>query len=108
VPEPPLELALRLGSPTVRPQPGVSGLRVRGEIMGPGKDENVGKAQSVLILINPIISNRTRTSLAPAQAVFCLMTSPSALKHVPSRSSWVKEGWMPAKHLASIGYRRGI
>jgi hypothetical protein len=28
-------------------------IRVRGEIMGPGKYENVGKSQSVLVMINP-------------------------------------------------------
>jgi hypothetical protein len=36
-------------------------LRVRVEIMGPAKYENAGKSQSVLIMINPIISTRTRT-----------------------------------------------
>jgi hypothetical protein len=35
-------------------------LRVRGEIMGPGNYENVGKSQPDLIRINPIISPRTR------------------------------------------------
>jgi hypothetical protein len=34
-------------------------LRVREEIMGPGKYESVGKSQSVLSLIDPIISPRT-------------------------------------------------
>ena len=34
--------------------------RVRVEIMGPGKYEIVGKSQSVLFMINPIISTRTR------------------------------------------------
>ena len=36
-------------------------LRVRVEIMGPGKYEHVGKSQSVLIMINPIIFTRTRS-----------------------------------------------
>eukprot|EP01047_Picozoa_sp_COSAG01_P029837 COSAG01_NODE_2061_length_8482_cov_6.301925_2_plen_89_part_00 len=36
-------------------------LRVRVEIMGPGRYENVGKSQSVLIVINPMIFTRTRT-----------------------------------------------
>jgi hypothetical protein len=31
-----------------------------GEIMGPGNYENVGKSQPVLIVINPMISPRTR------------------------------------------------
>jgi hypothetical protein len=39
-------------------------LRVRVEIMGPGKCESVGKSQSVLIMIDPTISTRTR-SVAP-------------------------------------------
>jgi hypothetical protein len=30
--------------------------------MGPGKYENVGKSQSVLVMINPMISPRTPTS----------------------------------------------
>jgi hypothetical protein len=34
---------------------------VRVGIMGPGKDENVGKSQSVLIMIDPIIFTRSRT-----------------------------------------------
>jgi hypothetical protein len=37
-------------------------LRVRVKIMGPGKYENVGKSQSVFIMIDPIISPRTRAS----------------------------------------------
>jgi hypothetical protein len=41
---------------------------VRVEIMGPGKYENVGKSQSVLIMINPIIFTRTRrTAIAPCK-----------------------------------------
>jgi hypothetical protein len=36
-------------------------LRVRVEIRGPGKFRNVGKSQCVLIMINPMISTRTRT-----------------------------------------------
>jgi hypothetical protein len=39
----------------------VDDLRVRGEIMGPGKYESVGKSQSVLIMINPIIAPGTHT-----------------------------------------------
>jgi hypothetical protein len=35
-------------------------VRVRVKIMGPGKYENVGKSQSVLMMIDPIISTRTR------------------------------------------------
>jgi hypothetical protein len=35
-------------------------VRVRVEIMGLGKYENVGKSQPVLIMINPIIITRTR------------------------------------------------
>jgi hypothetical protein len=31
--------------------------------MGPGKHENVGESQSVLIMINRMISSRTRTAL---------------------------------------------
>jgi hypothetical protein len=37
-----------------------SRLRVRMEIMGPGKYENVRESQSVLIIINPMIFTRTR------------------------------------------------
>jgi hypothetical protein len=36
-------------------------LRVRGEMMGPGKYESVGKSQPVLVMINPMISPRIRT-----------------------------------------------
>jgi hypothetical protein len=39
---------------------------VRVEIMGLGKYENVGKSQSVLIMIDPIISTRTRSMRAGA------------------------------------------
>jgi hypothetical protein len=49
-------------------------LRVRVEIMGPGKYEHVGESQSVLIMINPIIFTHTRNrqksagrALAPAR-----------------------------------------
>jgi hypothetical protein len=38
------------------------GLRVRVEIVGPGKNEDVGKSQSVLVMIHPMISTRTRTT----------------------------------------------
>jgi hypothetical protein len=41
---------------------------VRVEIMGPGKYENVGKSQSVLIMINPIIFTRTRTRTRKPQS----------------------------------------
>jgi hypothetical protein len=43
-------------------------VRVRGEITGPGKYENVDQSQSVLIMINPMIFPRThrRTSRCPA------------------------------------------
>jgi hypothetical protein len=37
--------------------------RVRVEIMGPGKYENVGKSQAVLIMNDPIVSTRTRILL---------------------------------------------
>jgi hypothetical protein len=48
--------------------PGVCGsIRVRVEIMGPGKYKNVGKSQSVVIMINPIIFTRTRRYLGRAQ-----------------------------------------
>jgi hypothetical protein len=39
-------------------------VRVRVERMGPGKFRNVGKSQWVLIMINPIISTRTRIDSA--------------------------------------------
>jgi hypothetical protein len=42
--------------------PGHTHLRVRVEIMGSQKCGIVGKSQSVLITINPIIFTRTRTS----------------------------------------------
>jgi hypothetical protein len=38
----------------------LSVLRVRGEIMGPGKYDHIGTSQSVLIMINPSIFTRTR------------------------------------------------
>eukprot|EP01047_Picozoa_sp_COSAG01_P023701 COSAG01_NODE_1443_length_10286_cov_7.093649_2_plen_94_part_00 len=37
-------------------------VRVRGEMMGPEQSETVGKAQSVLMMINPMTSPRTRTN----------------------------------------------
>eukprot|EP01047_Picozoa_sp_COSAG01_P009867 COSAG01_NODE_411_length_17360_cov_11.401852_20_plen_116_part_00 len=37
----------------LRPRTHRAFIRVRGEIMGPGKDEIVGTSQSVLIMINP-------------------------------------------------------
>jgi hypothetical protein len=39
----------------------VIAVRVQVEIMGPGKYENVGNSQSVLIMTNPIIFTRTRS-----------------------------------------------
>jgi hypothetical protein len=51
-----------------RVSPGGHLLRVRVEIMGPGKYENVGKSQSVLIMINPIIFTRTRTRTRKPQS----------------------------------------
>jgi hypothetical protein len=42
-------------------------IRVRGEIMGPGKYESVGKSQSVLIMISPIVSPRTRMWISAAE-----------------------------------------
>eukprot|EP01047_Picozoa_sp_COSAG01_P050041 COSAG01_NODE_5017_length_4524_cov_3.064836_5_plen_75_part_00 len=36
-------------------------LRVRVEMMGSGRYELVGKAQPILMVINPMISTRTRT-----------------------------------------------
>jgi hypothetical protein len=47
-------------------------LRVRVEIMGSGKYENVGKAQPVLIMINPMISPRTRYIRAREGACPCV------------------------------------
>jgi hypothetical protein len=40
---------------------------VRGEIMGSHKCRSVGKSQSVLIMIDPIISPRTRVSPGESQ-----------------------------------------
>jgi hypothetical protein len=37
-------------------------VRIGGEMMGAPKCRNVGKSQSVLIMIDPIISTRTRTN----------------------------------------------
>jgi hypothetical protein len=57
--------ALEAGKPGVsifrRPVLTKIDLRVRVEIMGPGKFRNVGKSQWILIMINPMISTRTRT-----------------------------------------------
>eukprot|EP01047_Picozoa_sp_COSAG01_P006280 COSAG01_NODE_227_length_21107_cov_85.615099_10_plen_181_part_00 len=44
-------------------------IRVWVEIMGPGKYENVGKSQSVLMMINPIIFTRTRMHVCFAKAI---------------------------------------
>jgi hypothetical protein len=45
-----------------RTKPGMHSLRVRGEIMGPGKYANVGGSQAALMMMmmNPMISPRTR------------------------------------------------
>eukprot|EP01047_Picozoa_sp_COSAG01_P026808 COSAG01_NODE_1741_length_9356_cov_13.065572_5_plen_204_part_00 len=63
-----LALSWRVSACSALPPPSHQGgaqprgeLRVRVEIMGPGKYENAGKSQSVLIMINPIIFTRTRT-----------------------------------------------
>jgi hypothetical protein len=48
-------------SHTTLSQNNTAEIRVRVEIMGLGKYENVGKSQPVLMMINPIISTRTRT-----------------------------------------------
>jgi hypothetical protein len=45
--------------------------QVRVEIMGPGKYENVGESQSVLIIINPIISTRTRNGIMHVRTGGC-------------------------------------
>jgi hypothetical protein len=45
---------------------GLPQLRVRVEIMGTQKCRNVGESQSVLIMIDPIISPRTRSCDADA------------------------------------------
>eukprot|EP01047_Picozoa_sp_COSAG01_P017918 COSAG01_NODE_959_length_12451_cov_18.389815_9_plen_64_part_00 len=49
--------------------PGLPSLRV--EIMGPGKIRNVGKSQWVVIMINPIISTRTRITITSVHNVSC-------------------------------------
>jgi hypothetical protein len=49
-------------------------MRVRVEIMGPGKCGNVGESQPVLIIINPIISTRTRISVRSDQSGECPLT----------------------------------
>jgi hypothetical protein len=41
-------------------------LRVRGEIMGSPKYRNIGDSQSVLAMINPIISPHTRRYSIPS------------------------------------------
>jgi hypothetical protein len=46
--------------PSTAPLLSNSVIRVRVEIMGSQKCRNVGKSQSVHIMINPIISTRTR------------------------------------------------
>jgi hypothetical protein len=46
-------------------RPFVVVVRVRVEIMGPGKCGIVGKSQPGLVMINPIIFTRTRTSRRP-------------------------------------------
>ena len=44
--------------------PGITYIRVRVEIMGSQKCRIAGKPQSVLVMINPMIFTRTRTTLA--------------------------------------------
>jgi hypothetical protein len=61
------------------------------EIMGPGKYEHVGKSQSVLMMINPIIFTRTRMG-GPAQVLTFHHLVPkethaSVLKRSPTPSS---------------------
>jgi hypothetical protein len=56
-PPPPCTLPQRAGGRSNRG----GGIWVRVEIMGLGKDENVGKSRPVLMMIHPMISTRTRT-----------------------------------------------
>eukprot|EP01047_Picozoa_sp_COSAG01_P029526 COSAG01_NODE_2027_length_8600_cov_3.986356_10_plen_177_part_00 len=51
--------------PAIMAPPKESGTRARVEIMGPGTYENAGKSQSVLIMIDPMISPRSRSLQAP-------------------------------------------
>jgi hypothetical protein len=44
---------------------GEAGARVRVEIRGPGKYENVGKSQPVLMMVDPMISTRAGWRLTP-------------------------------------------
>jgi hypothetical protein len=88
-------------------------VRVRVEIMGPRKYEHVGKSQSVLMMINPIISTRTRSAAAQhgnagrPQSVHILHTlvsppaSLSACTALGSRGAQV--GDMGHSYLAQLG-----
>jgi hypothetical protein len=53
------------GACTPTPTPAADSLRVRVEIMGSQKCGIVGKSQSVLVMINPMIFTRTRTPERP-------------------------------------------
>jgi hypothetical protein len=54
------------------------GLRVRVEIMGLGKYEHVGESQPVLMMINPIISTRTRSNRGVLTLTVVLRRRPAA------------------------------
>jgi hypothetical protein len=56
------QLQVDLGGVAARHGVMVHNIRVRVEIMAPGKYNNVGESQSVLLMDDPIISTRTRTS----------------------------------------------
>jgi hypothetical protein len=52
--------------------------------MGPGKHENVGESQSVLIMINRMISSRTRTALR-WEALHCMGSGVQPFPAVPAQ-----------------------
>jgi hypothetical protein len=77
---------------------------VRVEIMGPGKFRSVGKSQPVLIMINPIISTRTRMLSYDAEQAGGVcphlnsrdVTDASPTVLVKELSSWWQVGVAPA------------
>jgi hypothetical protein len=73
-------------------------LRLRVEIMGPRKYEDVGKSQSVLIMINPIIFTRTRSTAVP-------MLTEISLCHACSWQA-TEDGNARAGHVARQGTQR--
>jgi hypothetical protein len=80
-------------------------LRVRVEIMGPGKHGNVGKSQPVLIMINPMIFTRTRTIPRRPAPELCAATQAGGSHCSPSTAPGTAAdctSWPRRRRLATL------